>query len=245
MTTPRTFAVACAAALALTTAACGNDTSSNGGSIATTASASSAGAPTAAPTQTQIQTSTDTQTGSAPATPSATSPANTPMPTNTSMPGKPPAGQTTVSPPTESRPTSPSPTTGSTNATTSAAAAREAITKVPRGLPDRAWVVVPEDNHFDAAAPLSYIVLRTDGGTASSPSQIALFHRGDYLGTATREAYGFHPQVTRTAPGALSVRYLYIVGDECTACASGRATAQFTWDDAAGKVRMTGELPPR
>ncbi len=81
-------------------------------------------------------------------------------------------------------------------------------------------------------------------GTASSPVAILLFHDGTYLGTATKEQYPFVPQVTRESAGAIRVEYRYPQGADSNADPSGRATATYTWDDAAGRVEMSGDVPP-
>ncbi len=87
-------------------------------------------------------------------------------------------------------------------------------------------------------------MLRPTDSTGSSPSAILLFHDGTYLGTATKVQYPFTPEVTRTSDAAVSVTYRYPRDGESNAEASGRADATYRWDDAAGRVVMTGDVPP-
>ncbi|MEJ6550281.1 LppP/LprE family lipoprotein [Corynebacterium sp. USCH3] len=103
------------------------------------------------------------------------------------------------------------------------------------------WAVT---DGYDSCADLSWIILPIEGGTASSPYQIMLFHDGRYLGTATSEAYGFYPTVSRVDDATLSVTWHWPRDGESNAGASGESTAQFTWDAASGSVSMSGEVPP-
>jgi hypothetical protein len=95
-----------------------------------------------------------------------------------------------------------------------------------------------------ACAALSWMILPIQGGTASSPYQIMLFHDGRYIGTATSEAYGFHPTVQRTDAGQIQVTWHWPREGESNAGASGTTTATFTWNDATGQVDMAGDVPP-
>ena len=103
------------------------------------------------------------------------------------------------------------------------------------------WAVT---DGYDSCADLSWVILPIEGGTASSPYQIMLFHDGSYLGTATSEAYGFYPTVSRVDDSTLSVTWHWPHEGESSAGASGESTAQFTWDAASGSVSMSGEVPP-
>lgn len=97
---------------------------------------------------------------------------------------------------------------------------------------------------FDDCAALSPIVITIDGGTASSPSQIMLFHHGEYVGTATETAYGFWPEAVQLDEATVEVTYRYPQGDDTNADPSGRAVATFAWNAETEQVDMTGELPP-
>ena len=82
---------------------------------------------------------------------------------------------------------------------------------------------------------------------AASPRWRTTFccsHRGKFIGTATYEPYSFSPVITRTSDSSISVTYRYVKGDESSASASGRTTAEFSWSSSQNKVVMTGEVPP-
>ncbi|MGP6174615.1 LppP/LprE family lipoprotein [Corynebacterium sp. A21] len=96
---------------------------------------------------------------------------------------------------------------------------------------------------YDSCVALSWIVLPIEGGTASSPYQIMLFNQGEYLGTATSEAYGFSPDVVRLDDETIEVTGHWPREGESNAGACGTSTAQFRWDEAQGKVVMTREVP--
>lgn len=114
-------------------------------------------------------------------------------------------------------------------------------------LPDEQW---PWDaqwadiSGYDPCAALSWVVVPIEGGTASSPYHIMLFHQGEYLGTATAKAYGFSPKVDRTDDASLAVTYTYQLPGDSVALASGRAYATFRWDEGQQRVIMTGDVPP-
>lgn len=138
----------------------------------------------------------------------------------------------------------PTPTCGPSSG---AEAASQAIADLPlpSGLEDAKWDAANSDfSGYDACAPLSWSIVNLDLATGSSPVAILLFHQGRYLGTATKEAYGFVPDVARTDPSTIVVTYHYAKPDESTADASGRTNATFTWNDTTGRVDMSGQTPP-
>ena len=115
----------------------------------------------------------------------------------------------------------------------------------PEGLESAKWDESNVDTSgFDPCAELSWAVVSLEMATVSSPTAVLLFHDGSYLGTTTSEEYGFTPRVERTAPGAISVTYPFLQGNESNAEASGRATASYTWNDSTQSVDMAGETPP-
>lgn len=138
----------------------------------------------------------------------------------------------------------PMPTCGPSSGA-SAAAGPIARLPLPAALPSARWDPSTADaSTYDGCAALSAVTVTLAGSTASSPVAVLLFHDGTYLGTATKEQYSFEPQVTRTAPDAIRVVYSYTVGRDTDADPSGRATATYTWDDAAGRVVLSGDVPP-
>lgn len=116
----------------------------------------------------------------------------------------------------------------------------------PSGLPEARWDASRATTAlFDPCAALSSVVVPIEGATASSPYAILLFHDGRYLGTATKEQYGFFPQTSRTSDATIAVTYTYPRAGETDAAASGRAEATYTWDASAGRVVMRGDVPPQ
>lgn len=116
---------------------------------------------------------------------------------------------------------------------------------VPHGLDSAVWDESNVDTTgFDPCADLSWAVASLQMATVSSPTAVLLFHNGSYLGTTTSQQYGFVPTVERSAPGAITVTYPFVQGNESNAEASGRATATYTWNSAGQRVDMAGETPP-
>lgn len=97
---------------------------------------------------------------------------------------------------------------------------------------------------YDPCLPLSWIVLGTGAPSVAGPYQIALFHEGEYLGTATKEPRAYSPDVSRVADNAISVEYTYLLPGEGSVEASGRTVAEFSWDDSSESVVMAGEASP-
>lgn len=141
----------------------------------------------------------------------------------------------------------PTPTPTATCATTTADEALAiALPQVPPAFDhmDAPWS--PEyasTDTYDQCAALSWIVLPIEMGTVSSPNQILLFHHGEYVGTATEQAYGFWPDVVRVDDATINVTFRWPLDGESNAEASGTSVATFAWDDASGAVVMSGELP--
>jgi hypothetical protein len=155
-----------------------------------------------------------------------------------------PAPTTAESPNRDADNTESSPTDTCSGLTGDEAVARWA-SDVPPNAENYPWAPAwAETDGYDSCADLSWIILPIEGGTVSSPYQIMLFHDGGYLGTATSEAYGFYPTVSRVDDATISVTWHWPRKGESNAGASGESTAQFTWDAATGSVAMSGEVPP-
>ena len=126
-----------------------------------------------------------------------------------------------------------------------AAAGPIADLPLPAGLESARWDVPNADTSvYDGCAALSAVTVSLVDATASSPVAILLFHDGTYLGTATKEQYPFVRQVTRESAGSIRVEYRYPQGTDSNADPTGRATATYTWDGSAGRVVMSGDVPP-
>lgn len=138
----------------------------------------------------------------------------------------------------------PTPTCGPSSGAAAAAKGIAAL-PLPAGLEDAKWDAANADySGYDACAPLSWSVVAPEFGTAGSPYAILLFHEGRYLGTATAQQYAFEPTVERQSDSAVTVTYRFAQAGEPNAAPSGRTTATFTWNDATGRVEMTGDTPP-
>ncbi len=105
------------------------------------------------------------------------------------------------------------------------------------------WSSTPVDSNFDPCADLSTILVAVEGGTASSPMQALMFHRGTYLGTGTLEAYGFTSLDAAASTGD-TVVLQYRSGQSCNACDDGViTTVRYHWDGSS--VQMLDPPPPR
>ncbi|MGI6878914.1 LppP/LprE family lipoprotein [Microbacterium sp. gxy059] len=132
------------------------------------------------------------------------------------------------------------------------AALDEALPQLPPPFPpemehmaDHEWTTQAADlAAYDPCAELSWITVSIWGATASSPSQVALFHRGEFVQAATERAYGFWPEVERLSEGAIEVVYRWPQAGEGNANASGRSPMRFAWDDASQSVLVEGTPPP-
>ena len=161
-----------------------------------------------------------------------------------------PQAPTTAVQNTDAQPTADAPApTGTPADTCSGLTGADAVERwagdVPPTVENYPWnPAAAETDGYDPCADLSWIILPIEGGTASSPYQIMLFHDGDYLGTATSDAYGFHPTVSRVDDATISVTWHWPREGEPNAGPTGESTAQFAWDAPSGSVAMTGEVPP-
>ncbi|WJY71949.1 LppP/LprE family lipoprotein [Corynebacterium auriscanis] len=164
-----------------------------------------------------------------------------PSPTLTSKRELPPNVRTSRDRESEHSRKLPSAQCGSDSATQ---AVRDNISRVKPNTWD--WDASTADiDGYDPCAPLSWITVTIHGATSSSPFQIMLFNYGEYLGTTTSEAYGFMPTVTRAGDDALNVVYHYPLPGESNAERSGEAHASFRWSESAGRIIMTGNVPPQ
>ena len=111
------------------------------------------------------------------------------------------------------------------------------LTKVP-------WSTDPAgfEGTFDPCVTLSAVIITVEGATGSSPNQVLLFHKGEFVGTATHESLGF----TSLDPGRTTddtVGVTYKSPGSCNACPDGTLTpVQFHWD---GKQVQTIGTPPK
>ena len=235
------------AALALVVTSCSASTDSAVSGTVVSSSGSASASASATSTQALFPTPSASPSTSASATPSASSPAPAPSVVTITVHAEPTASESKTS---ESEAKSES----KKDSTCASDSASTVVSKALRELKNKSkwdqWTNVSASYEgYDPCAELSWI----DAIPGSSPSDccissmahhILLFHRGKFIGTATYEPYSFSPMITRTSDSSISVTYRYVKGDESSASASGRTTAEFSWSSSQNKVVMTGEVPP-
>ena len=232
------------AALALVVTSCSASTDSAvSGTVV-----SSSGSASASASATSTQALFPTPSASPSATPSASSPAPVPSVVTITVHAEPTASESKSDSKSEAKSES------KKDSTCASDSASTVVSKALRELKNKSkwdqWTNVSRTYEgYDPCAELSWI----DAIPGSSPSDccissmahhILLFHRGKFIGTATYEPYAFSPVITRTSDSSISVTYRYVKGDESSASASGRTTAEFSWSSSQNKVVMTGEVPP-
>lgn len=236
------------AALALVVTSCSASTDSAVSGTVVSSSGSASASASATSTQALFPTPSASPSASASASPSASSPAPVPSVVTITVHAEPTASESKSDSKSEAKSES------KKDSTCASDSASTVVSKALRELKNKSkwdqWTNVSRTYEgYDPCAELSWI----DAIPGSSPSDccissmahhILLFHRGKFIGTATYEPYSFSPVITRTSDSSISVTYRYVKGDESSASASGRATAEFSWSSSQNKVVMTGEVPP-
>mgnify|MGYP002746037631 CR=1 FL=1 len=236
------------AALALVVTSCSASTDSAVSGTVVSSSGSASASASATSTQGLFPTPSASPSASASATPSASSPAPVPSVVTITVHAEPTASESKSDSKSEAKSES------KKDSTCASDSASTVVSKALRELKNKSkwdqWTNVSRTYEgYDPCAELSWI----DAIPGSSPSDccissmahhILLFHRGKFIGTATYEPYSFSPVITRTSDSSISVTYRYVKGDESSASASGRTTAEFSWSSSQNKVVMTGEVPP-
>lgn len=236
------------AALALIVTSCSASTDSAVSGTVVSSSSSASASASATSTQALFPTPSASPSASASASPSASSPAPVPSVVTITVHAEPTASESKSDSKSEAKSES------KKDSTCASDSASTVVSKALRELKNKSkwdqWTNVSRTYEgYDPCAELSWI----DAIPGSSPSDccissmahhILLFHRGKFIGTATYEPYSFSPVITRTSDSSISVTYRYVKGDESSASASGRTTAEFSWSSSQNKVVMTGEVPP-
>lgn len=239
------------AALALVVTSCSASTDSAVSGTVVSSSGSASASASATSTQGLFPTPSASPSASASASPSASSPAPVPSVVTITVHAEPTTSESKTS---ESDSKSEAKSESKKDSTCASDSASTVVSKALRELKNKSkwdqWTNVSRTYEgYDPCAELSWI----DAIPGSSPSDccissmahhILLFHRGKFIGTATYEPYSFSPMITRTSDSSISVTYRYVKGDESSASASGRTTAEFSWSSSQNKVVMTGEVPP-
>jgi LppP/LprE lipoprotein len=150
-----------------------------------------------------------------------------------------PTTVTVTAPPTAPPTAAQSPACGPDEAT----ALRSALAKLPpEPVTGRGWQNTPIGSDYNPCADLSTILVMIQGGTASSPVQALMFHRGTYLGTGTSKAYGFTSLDAARSTGD-TVVLDYATPGECDACAPAAVTSvRYQWQ--GDHVEMLDPPPP-
>lgn len=236
------------AALALVVTSCSASTDSAVSGTVVSSSGSASASASATSTQELFPAPSASPSASASASPSASSPAPVPSVVTITVHAEPTASESKSDSKSEAKSES------KKDSTCASDSASTVVSKALRELKNKSkwdqWTNVSRTYEgYDPCAELSWI----DAIPGSSPSDccissmahhILLFHRGKFIGTATYEPYSFSPVITRTSDSSISVTYRYVKGDESSASASGRTTAEFSWSSSQNKVVMTGEVPP-
>ena len=236
------------AALALVVTSCSASTDAAVSGTVVSSSGSASASASATSTQELFPTPSASPSASASASPSASSPAPVPSVVTITVHAEPTASESKSDSKSEAKSES------KKDSTCASDSASTVVSKALRELKNKSkwdqWTNVSASYEgYDPCAELSWI----DAIPGSSPSDccissmahhILLFHRGKFIGTATYEPYSFSPVITRTSDSSISVTYRYVKGDESSASASGRTTAEFSWSSSQNKVVMTGEVPP-
>lgn len=97
---------------------------------------------------------------------------------------------------------------------------------------------------YDPCADLSWAAVTVTGATASSPYHIMLFHKGEFLGTATAQPYGFAPEINRASGRQMDVTYRWPQDGDANANPTGSSFASFAWNPVTEQIDMAGNVPP-
>ena len=124
-----------------------------------------------------------------------------------------------------------------------ASALRAGLSQLPpEPVTGQGWSNMPIDSNFNGCADLSTILVMIEGGTASSPVQALMFHRGEYLGTGTSKAYGFTSLDADRSTDDMVVLDYKIPG-ECNACPPASVSSvRYQWQ--VDHVAMLDPAPP-
>ncbi|MFI7664590.1 LppP/LprE family lipoprotein [Nocardia sp. NPDC049526] len=105
------------------------------------------------------------------------------------------------------------------------------------------WFADPQSfqGNFDPCANLSIVIVTVAGATVSSPNHVLMFHKGMFIGTATREAYAF-VQFNPTRTSDDNIGLTYKTPGSCNACADGvYYQVDLHWNGQG--VDLIGQLP--
>ena len=125
------------------------------------------------------------------------------------------------------------------------------LAQVPRPFPadydpaENHWSLNSPTDTYDPCAELSWILLKIDRGTASSPHQVMLFHNGVYVTRATDQPFAFEPyRIWLGEDDDVFIEFRYALEGQSTADASGSVTARYSWNEDYQYLDRFGDVPP-
>ncbi|MGL3149130.1 LppP/LprE family lipoprotein [Microbacterium sp. A82] len=115
--------------------------------------------------------------------------------------------------------------------------------------PNGTWDLKDEmgwaDETYDACATLSWIVVPLTGCCLGGyPYEVMLFHKGEFVQTATEEVYGRAPEITRISEDEIEIIRSWVPDGGSGAGPYESAASTFTWDEGTEAVVREGDLPP-
>ncbi len=94
---------------------------------------------------------------------------------------------------------------------------------------DKYWDSTPIGSNYDPCADLSAVLVTTQGGKPPSPVLAFLFHRGEYVGTATQKAYKLTTLNAGRSTGDTVVLDYKTAGDNDLGLVAGVASVRYQW----------------
>lgn len=108
---------------------------------------------------------------------------------------------------------------------------------------DTARAIALAKGTFDACSPLSWALLPSTD-SASTETQVMLFHFGDFIGTDTQFGVRFPPSIERISKYAVRAEYRWLRDTDSATTPTGKSVSTFTWDNESNAVLHEGEFPP-
>lgn len=119
------------------------------------------------------------------------------------------------------------------------------LSAAPNGAWDLKDTMGWADETYDACATLSWIVVPlTDCCLGGYPFEIMLFHKGEFVQTATEKVYGRTPEVTRISEEEIEIIRSWVPDGGSSVGPYESAASTFIWDEDSESVVREGKLPP-
>lgn len=107
---------------------------------------------------------------------------------------------------------------------------------------DKYWDSTPIGGNYNPCADLSAVLVTTEKATPNSPVLAFLFHRGQYVGTATQKAYKWTTLNAERSTGDTVVLEYAHKGDEALGLTDGVTSVRFQW--RGDHMETLDPLPP-